>query len=326
MSEFSDRPLRVGGRASAMALAQTEHVSRLLAQLDPGLRTETVATSTEADRWPGELSRLGGKGLFVKAIDEQLRRGEVDLAVHCLKDVPGDQPLPEGLTLAAVLPRGDARDVLVVPAGSAVTSPGELPAGATLATSSVRRRAQLLAARPDLEIVPVRGAVGSRLEKLDGARAGLRADGLVLARAGLERLGLTGRIVHHFGVEGRADGIVPAVGAGVLALQCRADDVPVTRLLARLDDPRTRAEASAERALLRGLRGHCNSPIAGHCTTEPDGRRTLRGLVFSPDGGRFVRAAASRGPEADPAALGTEVCAELLRQGARELIDSVQPG
>ncbi|GGO49013.1 porphobilinogen deaminase 2 [Streptomyces daqingensis] len=320
-----DSPLLIGTRSSAMALAQADHVAELLRRLEPGLRTQPVPTTTTGDTWPGDLTRIGGKGLFVKAIDEQLQCGEADLAVHCLKDVPGDRPLPRGLTIAAVLPRADVHDVLVVPEGSPVASPAELPEGAAVATSAVRRKAQLLALRPDLRVMPVRGTVGTRLAKLDSARRPHTAadgddgpvDAMVLARAGLSRLGLTARIRYEFSLAE----MLPAVGAGVLALVCREEDDAVTALLHRLDDPAAHAEADAERSMLSGLRGHCNSPIAGHCTTAPDGRLTLHGMVFSGDGSRFVQTRLQAGPREEPAALGSRVCAELSRQGARQIID-----
>ncbi|MGH3312908.1 MAG: hydroxymethylbilane synthase [Streptomyces sp.] len=317
MTHFPERPLRLGTRGSPMALAQAGHVAARLRELDAGLRIETVPVAAEADTWQGDLSRLGGrKGLFVKAVDEQLANGEVDAVVHCLKDVPGDRPLPAGLIFAAMLPRADVRDVLLVPEGSKVTSLAGLPAGSVLATSSVRRTAQILALRPDLTVVAVRGAVGSRLAKLDGAVDGLTADGLVLARAGLERLGLAGRIRQEFAV----NELLPAVGAGVLVLECRRDDTAVGELLARLNHPKTHGEATAERAMLHGLRGHCNSPVAGYCVTGHDGLLSLRGSVFSPDGTQFVRAHLRAAESDDPATLGSRVCADLLRQGARAII------
>ncbi|HEV7626704.1 MAG TPA: hydroxymethylbilane synthase [Streptomyces sp.] len=317
MTDFPDRPLIIGTRSSPMALAQTVHVADLLRGLDPGLRIETAATTTAGDTWPGDLSQVGGKGLFVKAIDQQLQRGEVDMAVHCLKDVPGDRPLPKGLTFAAMLPRADVHDVLLAPQGSALVSLDELPAGATVATSAVRRKAQLLARRPDLHVVEVRGAVGTRLEKLDGTRGDLTADAMVLAGAGLARLDLTDRIRYEFPL----DEMLPAVGAGVLALECRQDDEAVHSLLARLDHPRTHAEASAERSMLHGLQGHCNSPVAGYCATLPDGRLSLRGMVFSSDAARFAHAHLQAPSADDATALGSRVCSELLRQGARDIID-----
>lgn len=319
MTDFPERPLRIGTRSSPMALAQTEHVSTLLRELEAGLVIEAVPTTTEADKWQGDLAQLGGKGLFVKAIDQQLQRGDIDMAIHCLKDVPGDQPLPQGLIFAGMLPRSDVRDVLVVPEGSPVKSLGDLPAGATVATTAVRRKAQVLASRPDLNVVRVRGAIGTRLEKLDGKKGDLKADAMIVARSGLERLKLTDRIVYEFTVHE----MLPAVGAGVLALECRRDDAPVTGLLERLNDPRTQTEATAERVMLHGLRGHCNSPIAGHCVTDPDGQLSLRGMVFSRDGSKFAHAHIWGETSNDPGTLGSRVCAELLRQDARDIIDGI---
>ncbi|NLU76085.1 hydroxymethylbilane synthase [Streptomyces sp. HNM0575] len=304
-----------------MALVQAEHVAALLRRHAPGLFTRTVPITTSGDTWPGSLAQAGGKGLFVKAVDHRLQHGEVDVAVHCLKDVPGDQPLPEGLVLAATPPRADVHDVLLVPEGSPAASLADLPHAASVATSSVRRRAQLLARRPDLRILEVRGAVATRLEKLDGLRAGLEADAMVLARAGLLRLGLTRRIRYEF----PPDEVLPAVGAGVLALHCRRDDETVLALLRRLDHPRTHAEATAERSMLQGLRGHCNSPVAGHCTTEEDGRLTLHGMVFSLDGTRTAHARLHATAAGAGAELGARVCAELLRRGARAIIDEAVP-
>ncbi|MEU2604705.1 hydroxymethylbilane synthase [Streptomyces albus] len=318
-TDFPERVLRIGTRSSPLALAQTQQVADLLRRLVPDLTIETVPTTTEADKWQGDLAQLGGKGLFVKAIDQQLQRGDIDMAVHCLKDVPGDQPMPQGLIFAAMLPRADVRDVLIVPDGSPVKSLGDLPPGATVATTAVRRKAQILARRPDLNVVRVRGAVGTRLEKLDGEKGDLQADAMVLARAGLERLGLTDRIVYEFPVQE----MLPAVGAAVLALECRRDDAPVAGLLERLNDPKTQTEATAERVMLHGLRGHCNSPIAGYCTTEPDGQLSLRGMVFSRDGSKFAHAHIWGETSNDPGTLGSRVCAELLRQDARDIIDGI---
>lgn len=320
MTDFpADRTLRIGTRSSPMALAQTEHVTTLLHKIAPELQIEAVPTTTEADKWQGDLAQLGGKGLFVKAIDQQLQRGVIDMAVHCLKDVPGDVPLPQGLVFAAMLPRDDVRDVMVVPDGSSAWSLSDLPAGAAVATTSVRRKAQILAVRPDLNVVRVRGAIGTRIEKLDGKKGELDAHAMIVARAGLERLGQTGRIVHEFSVHE----ILPAVGSGVLALECRRDDAPVSGLLEQLNDERTQTEATAERVMLHGLRGHCNSPIAGYCVTGPDGQLSLRGMVFSRDGSKFAHAHIWGETGNDPAVLGSRVCAELLRQDARDIIDGI---
>ncbi|KNB52887.1 hydroxymethylbilane synthase [Streptomyces caatingaensis] len=319
MTDFADRPLRIGTRSSPMALAQTEQVSRLLRELVPGLAIEVKPTTTEADLWQGDLAQLGGKGLFVKDIDAQLQRGDIDMAIHCLKDVPGDVPMPQGLVFAAMLPRADVRDVLLVPEGSGAKTLADLPPGAAVATTAVRRKAQILKVRPDLNVIRVRGAVGTRVEKLDGKKGDLRAEAMVLARAGLERLRLEGRIRHEFSVHE----ILPAVGAGVLALECRRDDGPVVALLERLNDRKTQTEATAERVMLHGLRGHCNSPIAGYCTTEADGQLSLRGMVFSRDGSKFVHAHVWGEDSNDPGTLGARVSAELLRQGARDIIEGI---
>ncbi|BBA98606.1 putative porphobilinogen deaminase [Actinacidiphila reveromycinica] len=313
--------VRIGTRSSPMALAQAHLVADLLRKERPGLQVELVPVTTEADRWHGDLSALGGKGLFVKQIDVMLQRGEVDLAVHCVKDVPGDTPLPEGLAVAAHLPRDDVRDVLLFPEDSARRTLDDLPHGAVVATSAVRRRAQLQRLRPDLEIVRVRGAVGSRIDKLDGRKPvdTARPDAMVLASSGLARLELTGRACQVFTV----GQILPAVGAGALALECRADDADTAGLVARLDHARTTAEVTAERAMLHDLRGHCNSPIAGHCTTTADGRLALRGMVFSADGSTVLDAEATGGTADTPAALGSRVAAALLGRGAREIIEAI---
>jgi hydroxymethylbilane synthase len=325
MSGFTGRTLRIGTRRSPMALAQTARVRALLTAAAPGLDVEVVGIRTEADAWQGDLSRLGGKGLFVKAIDVRLREGEVDLAVHCLKDLPGDVPLPDGLVMPAVLPRDDVRDALVVPPDSKVERPADLPPGALVGSSSVRRAAQIGRVRPDVRVVRVRGAVGTRLDRLDGLRdAPERLDALVVARAGLERLGMPERARHVFTVEE----MLPAVGAGVLALECRARDTAVAALLEGLCDARTMAEATAERAMLHGLAGHCNSPIAGHCATGADGRLTLTGMVFAPDGGELVSAggegdAHDAGGGGGPTELGARVAGELLARGAGRIISGI---
>ncbi|SEG46306.1 hydroxymethylbilane synthase [Actinacidiphila yanglinensis] len=314
------RSLRIGTRSSPMALTQAHTVADLLRKEQPNLQVELVDVTTEADRWQGDLSQLGGKGLFVKQIDVMLQRGEVDLAVHCMKDVPGDTPLPEGLVFAAHLPRDDVRDVLLFPEGSTLRTLADLPPGATVATSAVRRKAQVRRMRPDLDVVRVRGAVGSRIDKLDGKKdAGARLDAMILATSGLVRLEMSHRGRQIFTV----DEMLPAVGAGVLGLECRHDDEPVIGLLSRLNHQRTMTELTAERVMLHDLRGHCNSPIAGHCVTEPDGRLGLRGMVFSADGTTLVQAHLRDGSTDDPAALGARVAAELLRQGAREIIEAI---
>ncbi|MEU2789322.1 hydroxymethylbilane synthase [Streptomyces sp. NPDC007100] len=320
MNDFPERVLRIGSRSTPMALAQVEQVSDLLHKIEPELDIEVVPVTTEADKWQGDLAQLGGKGLFVREIDQMLQRGHVDMAVHCIKDVPGDVPMPRGLIFAAYLPRDEVRDALLFPAGSDKRTLDDLPAGAAVATSAVRRKAQINRVRPDINVVRVRGAVGTRVEKLDGGRkTDTKIDAMVLARAGLDRLGLADRARQVFTV----DQMLPAVGAGALGLECRKDDDAVAYLLQQLNHERTMTEITAERVMLHGLRGHCNSPIAGHCITEPDGQLALRGMVFSRDGSKFVHAHFWGEGMNDPAVLGSRVSAELLRQGARDIIQGI---
>lgn len=313
------RTVRIGSRSSPMALAQVDQVSALLRKLVPDLAIEVLPVTTEADRWQGDLARLGGKGLFTRQIDQMLQRGEVDAAVHCVKDVPGDVPLPEGLIFAAYLERDDVRDVLLFPEGATARTLDDLPSGATVATSAVRRKAQVLRVRPDLNVIRVRGLVGTRLAKLDGTKGDLAADAMVLAASGLARLDLVHRARQWF----TPHEMLPAVGAGIIGVECRRDDTDVAMLLDRINHEKTMTEVTAERVMLHGLRGHCNSPIAGHCVTEPDGQLSLRGMVFSRDGSKFVHAHLWGEESNDPAVLGARVAAELLRQGARDIIDGI---
>jgi hydroxymethylbilane synthase len=306
-----DRKLRLGSRTSPMAMAQASHVAGLLSALVPGVDVVITGITTSADQWAGDLAALGGKGAFTKEIDRALLMGEIDAAVHCMKDVPGDVPLPTGLLFAAYLAREDIRDCLVFPLSSGRATLADLPAGARVGTSSVRRKAQLGRHRPDLAVHRVRGNVNSRLTRLDGGEF----DALVLARAGLTRIGYAQRAAETFDT----DLMCPAVGAGVIGLQCRADDKGLLELLRLLDDAPTRTHVTAERTMLHGLQGHCNSPIAGHCATTPDGQLALRGMVFTRDGGEFVHAM-EWGPASRPAELGAYLAGVLLRKGARDLI------
>lgn len=275
-----------------------------------GVRADVVGITTAGDRHRGALSELGGKGAFMREIDRALLAGGVDLAVHCLKDVPGDVPRPAGLVFAAYLERDDTADVMVFPRASQVRSLVGLAPGARVGTSAVRRRAQLGRLRPDLRVENLRGNVDSRLGRLDADEL----DAVVLARAGLRRLGIERA--------GEVLDIVPAVGAGVLALDCRRDDLDVRKLVRGLDDEDTRQCVSAERAMLQGLQGHCNSPIAGHAWLERDGRLSLRGMVFACDGGKSVHAHEWSGPD-EGESLGARVARDLLRKGARDLIDGM---
>jgi hydroxymethylbilane synthase len=304
-------PLRIVTRSSPMALAQVERVRSELTALHAGLGTEIVPVTTSGDRWAGPLSALGGKGAFTKEVDQALLDGRADLAVHCMKDVPGDRPVPAGTLFAAYLARDDIRDALVHPGGLAL---GKLPDGTRVGTSAVRRIAQLGQLHPHLQTVPVRGNANTRLAKLDAGEA----DALLLAVSGLERIGHAGRITQILSV----DAMCPPVGAGVLGLQCRDDDTATIGLITPLGDADAWRQTTAERTLLHVLRGHCNSPIAGYANTEPDGRLSLRAKVFSPDG-RTVLDAHEWGDAADPETLGASVANSLLKQGARGVIDDI---
>ncbi|MGD6748906.1 hydroxymethylbilane synthase [Streptomyces sp. BH105] len=303
--------IRIVSRSSPMALAQVERVRAELAALHPGIRTEVVPVTTSGDKWMGDLSVLGGKGAFTKEVDRALLDGQADLAVHCLKDIPADRPLPEGCTFGAYLKRDDVRDALIDPAGRTLD---ELPEGTRVGTSSVRRVAQLAASHPHLECVPMRGNANRRMEKM----AAGDADVLLLALSGLERINRTDVITEVLSPET----ICPPIGAGILALQCREGDESTLEAVTGLGDRDTWREATAERMFLHVLQGHCNSPIAGYARAERSGDLSLRGCVFTPDGKRVLNAQEWAGP-LDPATLGMSVAVALLRQGARELIDGI---
>ncbi|MFI1102266.1 hydroxymethylbilane synthase [Streptomyces melanogenes] len=303
--------IRIVSRDSPMALAQVERVRAELAALHPGVATEVVPVKTTGDKWMGDLSLVEGKGAFTKEVDAALLAGEADLAVHCVKDVPADRPLPAGTVFAAFLKRDDIRDALIHPGGRTLD---ELPAGTRIGTSSVRRIAQLAASHPELRCVPMRGNANRRLEKL----AAGEADALLLAVSGLERIGRTDVITEVLSPEV----MCPPIGAGILALQCREGDRELIDLVSDLGDPDAHREATAERMFLHVLQGHCNSPIAGYARAARNGDLSLRACVFTPDGKTVLNAHEWAGP-LDPATLGTSVAVTLLRQGARELIDSI---
>jgi hydroxymethylbilane synthase len=304
-------PLRIGTRGSPLALWQAHFVADRLRPLAAGRPVELVEIVTSGDVVRDvPLTQIGGDGVFTKEIQRALLAGQVDVAVHSLKDLP--TTFVAGLTLAAVPPRGPTGDAFVSRRHARFD---DLPPGATVATSSLRRRSQVLHRRPDLKLVNVRGNVGTRLRKLD--EEGF--DALVLAQAGLERLGLGDRITEVLD----AAWMLPAVGQGALGLECRTDDDATHRLLAGLDDAATRQAVLAERALLRGLGGGCQVPIGASARVD-GGRLTLRGAVLPPDGSRRV-ADQVEGPAADAEALGVRLAELLLRQGARELLE-VKPG
>jgi hydroxymethylbilane synthase len=303
--------IRIVSRDSPMALAQVERVRAELAVLHPQVRTEVVPVKTTGDKWMGDLALVEGKGAFTKEVDAALLAGVADLAVHCVKDVPADRPLPAGTTFAAFLKRDDIRDALIHPGGLTLD---ELPPGTRIGTSSVRRVAQLAATHPELECVPFRGNVNRRLEKL----AAGEADALLVAMSGLDRIDRRDVISEVLSPEV----MMPPIGAGILALQCREGDTDVIDTVSALGHPETHREATAERMFLHVLQGHCNSPISGYAQVDRSGELSLRACVFTPDGKTRLNAHEWAG-RLDPATLGTSVAVALLRQGAREIIDGI---
>jgi len=292
-----------------LARWQAGEVRRRLGELGEACQLEVVQTTGDR-RTDVRLATIGGKGLFTQEIEEGLLAGRLDLAVHSLKDVPSS--LPPGLTLGAILERHDPRDALVAAPG---TTLGSLPPRARLGTSSLRRQAQALALRPDLEILPLRGNVDTRLRRW---RAG-DFEALLLAAAGLARLGLEAAIAERLDPEQ----FCPAAGQGALALECRADDAATLAVLRRLDHAPTHAAVAAERALLRRLDCGCQAPVAAYAELEGGaGRLRLTALVASPDGRRVVRRQASA-PVAEAEALGTAVAEELLEAGAAAILAAI---
>lgn len=290
-------PIRliIGTRGSPLALAQAEIVRTALFQARPELAIEDAVTikviKTTGDKvLDRPLADIGGKGLFTKEIEEALYAREIDIAVHSMKDMP--TILPDGLGILAMLPRADVRDLLIGPFPDIAA----IPAGAVVGTASLRRQAQLLALRPDLQVVPFRGNVQTRLAKL--ARGDVAAT--FLAKAGLDRLGMTD--VPAVPLE--PSQMLPAVAQGAIGIEARLDDEPIARVLASLDDRPTHECVRAERAMLAVLDGSCRTPIAGLAQRLADGRLRLEGLVASPDG-RSVRRHSAEG--ADPVELGEQV-------------------
>jgi hydroxymethylbilane synthase len=302
-------PLRIATRKSPLALWQAEHVATALRTTHPGLAVEIVGMTTKGDRiLDAPLAKVGGKGLFVKELEQGMLAGEADIAVHSMKDVPVD--FPQGLHLPVILEREDPLDAFV---SIRYEGLGELPAGARVGTSSLRRQCQLAARRPDLRVEPLRGNVNSRLAKLDAGDY----DAVLLAAAGLIRLGFAGRIRARIGAEDS----LPAIGQGAIGIECRTDDARTQALIAPLHHGETALRVRAERALNGRLHGGCQVPIAGHATLE-GGRLHLRGLVGTPDGTRVLRAQAE-GPSDAPEALGIAVAEDLLGQGAAEILDAL---
>ncbi len=303
-----DATLRIGSRGSKLALAQANQIAGLLRASPAAPTVEIVVISTKGDRLQHRpLPEIGGKGLFTAELETALRDGSIDLAVHSLKDLPTD--LPDGMTLGAVPEREDPRDVLVSRANA--TCLDELPEGCRLGTSSLRRGAQVKAARPDIDVVGLRGNVDTRLRKVDEGEV----DAAILAAAGLRRLGLLDRATAVLDPVS----FVPAPGQGALGIEIREGDERVAALVGALDHAPSRATSSAERALLAALGGGCRVPIAAHAVVVDGAGFHLDGLVAAPDGSRVVRA---EGDDEEPDALGAMVAEALAAIGARELLES----
>lgn len=302
--------ITMGTRGSALARWQTEWVMTRLREAWPVVGFGVKLFTTSGDRLLDKpLPEIGGKGVFTEELENALRAGEIDIAVHSLKDLPIDDA--PGLTIGAISAREDARDVLISREGWTLAG---LPAGARVGTSSLRRSAQLLAARPDLTLLPLRGNVDTRIGKV------MRGDydAIVLAAAGVRRLGLAAHITEYLPY----DVMLPAPGQGALAVQCRAGDERIRDLLAALDDRPTRLAVTAERAFLNGLGGGCSAPVAAYALAAPQPPVSglhLTGLVASPDGKRTFRV---EGQGNDPLALGAELARQAFARGAGELIQS----
>jgi hydroxymethylbilane synthase len=301
--------LRIATRRSPLALAQSTWVADRLAETHPGLIPELVPIVTAGDRNMGDLTEIGGKGLFTAELEDALRAGEVDLAVHSAKDMP--TPLPEGLPIIATPIRADARDAFVSREG--LTLEG-IPKGGRVGTSSLRRRAQLLQLRPDINIVPIRGNVGTRMARaLEGEE---RLDGVILAMAGLQRSGLLASHGQHI-VPISPEWIIPAAGQGVLGLQGRADDGVVRRLAEGISDPSAAEALVAERGVTQAMEASCRSALAAYVWREGSARWRGMAMAARPDGTGLVRVSAT-GTSADQCSH--ELIDELNRNDAKRLL------
>jgi hydroxymethylbilane synthase len=306
-SERSFGLIKIGSRGSQLALWQAHWIQARLEALGEECRIEIIKTTGDniSDVALSQVGEFGGKGLFTKEIEEALLAGTIDIAVHSLKDMPTD--LPAGLTLAAIPEREDPRDALV---GRALE---DLPQGARIGTGSLRRSAQLRARRHDLQIEDIRGNVDTRLRKLDEGRY----DAIVLAAAGLRRLGLEKRITEVFN-----PGVMcPAVGQGALAVETRDDGGPAFQIAQRLEHPETRAAITAERAVLASLGGGCQAPIGSYAYVH-EATLYLVGVIISPDGSNKIRHA-KHGLVADASALGHALAEQLLAEGGKQILDAV---
>lgn len=318
---MTKRKIIIATRGSKLALWQAEWIKSLLKEIDPEFEIELNKIKTTGDKiLDVPLAQVGGKGLFVKEIEEAMLRGEADLAVHSMKDVPTD--LPDGLHLSAITKREDPRDAFI--AGKGITSFDGLPQGANIGTSSLRRICQLLNRRPDLKITQLRGNVDTRLRKLDEGEF----DAIILATAGVKRLGHADQITEKLST----DISLPAIGQGAVGIECRVDDEFINGLLAKLDHEETSICVRAERAFLKKLEGGCQVPIAAYARLKPSDLREgvspyapatkliISGLVGSLNGDILIKDSIEGKPE-EAESLGTTVAENLLAKGARDILD-----
>ncbi len=306
---MSSNRIVIATRQSPLALWQAEHVQRRLREAHPGLEVELLKMTTQGDKiLDTPLAKIGGKGLFVKELEEGLLDGRADIAVHSMKDVPVE--LPDGLHLPVILNREDPRDAFV---SNNYDSFEALPQGARLGTSSLRRQCQLSALRPDLKVTSLRGNVGTRLRKLDEGEY----DAIILAAAGLMRLELTERITAKIST----DTCLPAIGQGAVGIECRSDDPRVNELISVLDDETTHIRVAAERALNHRLEGGCQVPIGGHAEIDGNTLR-LRALVGSPDGAEIITGEVN-GTLDEAEKMGVALADDLLSRGADRILKEV---
>ncbi|MDR3579783.1 MAG: hydroxymethylbilane synthase [Oryzomonas sp.] len=300
--------LRIGTRASQLALWQANWVKSELEKRYPGMEVTLTKIKTIGDKiLDVPLAQVGGKGLFVKEIEEAMLRGEIDIAVHSMKDVPTD--FPEGLGLHCITEREDPRDAVI----SRNVGFSDLPRGARIGTSALRRQAQLLKVRPDLQMVIIRGNVETRIRKLEDDKL----DAVILAAAGLKRLGFTEKVAEYLDT----DLSIPAIGQGALGIECRLDDAVVTETIGFFNHPDTSHAVRAERALLKRCEGGCQVPIAAHGTVI-DGTLRLVGFIAAVDGQRSVRGEIS-GPVGECEKLGIQLADRLLAEGGKTILEEV---
>jgi len=305
------KTIRIGSRGSQLALWQANWVQDAIKNNWPDIHTELVIIKTTGDKiLDVPLAKVGGKGLFVKEIEEAMLSGRIDIAVHSMKDMPAE--LPHGLCIGAVPQRENPQDALIT---DGFPSLADLPQGARVGTSSLRRSSQLLHVRPDLAIEPLRGNLDTRLKKLTTTDL----DAIVLAAAGLRRLGLTDRITATLDSET----MLPAVGQGALCIESRTNDDKIASVISALDDAATHTAVIAERAFLHRLEGGCQVPIAGHATIDHNDRMTITGMVAELDGSRMIKQTIE-GPCDLAAKLGLQLADALLAEGAASILERLE--